>query len=205
VPLVYQAKSWEAGVYLAATVGSETTAAAAGTVGQVRRDPFAMLPFCGYNMADYFTHWLKMGKSLKHPPALFGVNWFRKGEDGKYLWPGFGENVRVLDWMLGRLRKTGKSEAVESPLGWIPSHKDINLKGVESLSSKRFDELMSVSPDEWRSELASHESLFDRFGDRLPSELRRHRLALASEFAGGGLKHQASRAAAAVSSAELRA
>ncbi len=179
VPLVYQAKDWATGVYLAATVGSETTAAATGAVGLVRRDPFAMLPFCGYNMADYFSHWLKIGSALKKPPAIFGVNWFRRAQDGSFLWPGFGENVRVLEWILGRLKDEDRAGANESPLGWVPKREDLNWKGLESVSSERFQELMAIDAGEWSTEVESHDSLFEKFSDRLPGEIRRLKTELA--------------------------
>ncbi len=187
VPLVVQAKDWSHGVYLAATVGSETTAAATGAVGQVRRDPFAMLPFCGYNMADYIAHWLRMGTSLKKPPTIFGVNWFRKGSDGSYLWPGFGDNVRVLEWILGRTKGDGGARATESPLGWVPRRNDLNLRGLDSLSDERFEELMAIRPSEWRAELESHESLFGKFSERMPPEITALRLSLADLLGSHGL------------------
>jgi phosphoenolpyruvate carboxykinase (GTP) len=182
VPLVYQAKSWDQGVYLATTVGSETTAAAVGAVGQVRRDPFAMLPFCGYNLADYIGHWLKIGKALTRPPAIFGVNWFRKASDGTYLWPGFGDNVRVLEWILGRLKATGAARASESPLGWIPRREDLDLQGLDSLTDARFAELMAIRPDEWRREVESHDTLFGKFSERMPDQMGRMRTSLARDL-----------------------
>jgi phosphoenolpyruvate carboxykinase (GTP) len=169
IPLVYEAFDWEHGVYLAATLGSETTAAAVGNVGLVRRDPFAMLPFCGYHMGAYFQHWLNMGKKLTNPPKIYSVNWFRKDSDGKFMWPGFGENVRVLAWMIGRAEKTAR--AVETPIGWMPSYQDLPLEGLTSVDSYKFSEAMSLQRDKWKEELLSHTPLFEKLNTQLPPEI----------------------------------
>ena len=166
VPLAYQAFNWTHGVYLAATMGSEATEAATGQP-LMRRDPMAMLPFCGYNMGDYFNHWLDVGRRLSNPPRVFRVNWFRRDEDGQFIWPGFGENMRVLKWVIDRVH--GRGYAVESPLGWMPRHEDICWKGL-TLAPERFYDLMEVSREAAMEEAQSHEQLFHQFYGRLPKE-----------------------------------
>jgi len=150
-------------------MASETTAAATGDVGITRRDPMAMLPFCGYNMADYFQHWLDMGKRIPHPPKIFHVNWFRKGPDGKFLWPGYGENVRILKWILERVEGTGQAE--ETPIGFVPTRNALTLDGMQ-LSSETLRELFRVDADDWEHDLADTREFFAKFGSRLPEPLR---------------------------------
>jgi len=168
-PLVYESFDWQHGVFVGANMASETTAAATGNVGIVRRDPMAMLPFCGYNMADYFRHWLEMGKRIPHPPKIFHVNWFRRGADGKFLWPGYGENVRVLKWILERVEGSGAAE--ETAVGFVPARNALTLDGLQ-ISPETLEELLSLNPEDWEDDLADSKQFFDKFGSRLPRELR---------------------------------
>ena len=167
MPLVMQSYNWGHGVYLAATMGSEKTAAANGKIGEIRRDPYAMLPFCGYHMGDYFDHWLDIGRKTNQPVPIFRVNWFLK-KDGKFLWPGFGDNMRVLKWIIDRAR--GRAKAVESPVGLMPTYEDIDWTGLE-MSHEQFNELMTVDKEAWKKELLAQEELFVKLSERLPQEL----------------------------------
>jgi phosphoenolpyruvate carboxykinase (GTP) len=168
IPLVYQAFNWIHGVYVGATIGSETTAAATGTVGVVRRDPMAMLPFIGYNIRDYLVHWFRMRKKMSDCPRIFMVNWFRKNDQGKYLWPGYGENMRVLEWIVNRAH--GRAYAKETLVGWMPRGDDINLEGLD-ISKEDFRKLETVDPEEFKAEIMSQEELFLKLAGDLPKEM----------------------------------
>jgi len=180
VPLVVQARTWDEGVYKAATMGSETTAAATGAVGEVRRDPFAMLPFCGYHVGDYFAHWLAMGKKVAKPPQIFTVNWFRTDKDGKFVWPGFGQNMRVLAWIVDRCRGAGGFR--ETALGFEPDYLDLNWSGLD-FPRDRFATVMQIDAKSWGRELASHDALFAKLGGKRPSALATEREKLAERLA----------------------
>ena len=169
VPLVTEANDWNQGVYMAATLGSETTAAIVGQVGVVRRDPFAMLAFCGYNMSDYFAHWISVGAQAAHAPKLYCVNWFRKGDDGKFIWPGFGENMRVLKWIVGRVE--GTASANDTPLGAIPRYTDLDWSGL-AFDASKFDNITAINQAHWRQELALHDELLTKLRYNLPSVMR---------------------------------
>jgi phosphoenolpyruvate carboxykinase (GTP) len=176
VPLVTEAKNWRQGTFLGSAMGSEKTAAAAGAVGKLRRDPMAMLPFCGYHMADYFRHWLEVGRAggadesaWGTMPRLFYVNWFRKDADGRFIWPGFGDNSRVLKWIFERC--AGRSEARETPIGYVPTPEALDTSGLK-LTDAEMEALLSVDPEEWEEELQDIDLHYTQFGDRLPEALR---------------------------------
>jgi len=173
VPLVVEAASWEEGVYMGATLGSETTAAITGKVGVVRRDPMAMIAFCGYHMADYFAHWLKMGKAVAKPPRIFRVNWFRKDAAGRFIWPGFSENMRVLKWIVDRC--AARAGGNETPLGVIPRYDDLRWDGLEDFGRANFDDISRVEEPAWAEELKSHDELFGKLGSRVPPALEKRR------------------------------
>jgi phosphoenolpyruvate carboxykinase (GTP) len=172
-PLVFQSFDWNHGVYVGASVASETTAAAQGQeVGKIRRDPFAMLPFCGYNMADYFGHWLDIGRRSEHVPKIFHVNWFRTDQNGRFIWPGFGENIRVLRWILGRIKD--EAEATRTPIGWVPAPGSMDLHGIESsVSPDTLADLLAIDRESWRGEVDDQAAFFSRLGDRMPAEIWR--------------------------------
>ena len=170
-PLVYQSRDWDNGVFVGSIMASETTAAATGAVGVVRRDPMAMLPFCGYHMGDYFKHWIEMGEKLgDKAPKIFNVNWFRLDDEGHFIWPGFGDNLRVLDWIIDRCE--GKTDAVETPIGFVPKAEDINLEGLDDFSIDTLKGILSVDKEQWKKEAEGIEEFYTKFGDRLPTELR---------------------------------
>ncbi len=178
VPLVYESRDWRHGVFVAATMGSEKTAAATGGLGELRRDPFAMLPFCGYHMGDYFSHWLTMPERTDESklPKIYGVNWFRKDADGKFLWPGFGDNSRVLDWICRRLEDD--ADGVETAIGTVPRPEDLNLEGLDESDRVKTAAALEVKPEEWQRELPTTQEHFERFGDKLPAALREELTAL---------------------------
>jgi len=184
VPLVTEARSWLEGVYMAATMGSETTAAAAGAQGVVRRDPFAMLPFIGYNMSDYFQHWLDMGRKLGAAgaklPKIYCVNWFRKGADGKFVWPGYGENMRVLQWMIGRVE--GTAQGAENAFGTTPRYADLNWTGL-NFTPAQFDQVTSLDAQAWKTELGLHAELFQQLAHHLPAEMNATKAAIETRLA----------------------
>jgi phosphoenolpyruvate carboxykinase (GTP) len=168
-PLVYQSRDWDHGVFVGSIMASETTAAAAGAVGVVRRDPMAMLPFCGYHMGDYCAHWLEMGTKIPNPPKIFNVNWFRTDENGNFIWPGYGENMRVLEWIIKRA--FGEADAVDSPIGYLPKAEDINREGLDDVSLDTLKGLLSVDRELWREEAKGIHEFYAKFGGKLPQKL----------------------------------
>jgi len=181
VPLVLESIDWTHGVFMGATMGSETTAAASGAVGVLRRDPMAMLPFCGYNMGDYFAHWLKMRSAIKKPPRIFMVNWFRKGADGNFIWPGYGENMRVLKWMLDRIH--GRATGRETPVGIVPNEGELDFKDL-NLAKSAAQDALAVNPAEWKAELESAGEFFEKIGPTMPKELKDRRQAILKSLSG---------------------
>lgn len=181
VPLVVEAPTWEDGVYMAATLGSETTAAITGKVGVVRRDPMAMLAFCGYHIGDYFAHWLKMGAAVKHAPRVFRVNWFRKDAHGKFIWPGFGENMRILEWIVNRCHD--QVQGVETRIGLVPRYEDFNWRGLEQFTREQFQEIVRMDNAAWKDEVAAHDKLLGKLGARLPAALEQRRTELHQKLA----------------------
>jgi phosphoenolpyruvate carboxykinase (GTP) len=190
MPLVLESSNWAFGVYKGATMGSETTAAAAGEVGLVRRDPMAMLPFCGYNMGDYWTHWLRMRDAIKHPPKIFMVNWFRKGPSGNFLWPGYSENLRVLKWMLDRIHD--RVPARKTAVGSVPDITDLDLSGL-AIAPDDLREALAVKPEEWKIETQSASEFFDKIGSTVPAELRHCLVAFNEALSGAGARSDATR------------
>ena len=181
MPLVFQAADWNHGVYVGATMGSEMTAAAFGALGKVRRDPMAMLPFCGYHVGDYFAHWIKLGELLKKPPQVFNVNWFRKTAEGKWMWPGFGDNMRVLEWIVDRCN--GKATGIDTKIGVSPSYDEFNTAGIDGFNKESFDAVMALDKAEWQAEIAGQEEFFSSIGEALPKELVRQRELLVARMA----------------------
>ena len=180
VPLVNEAFDWEHGVFLGSTMASETTAAAAGASGVLRRDPFAMLPFCGYNMADYFAHWLSFGPRLKNPPKIFRVNWFRRDENNKFLWPGYGENMRVLKWMIDRIE--GSVQGQDNVFGVSPQYRELNWSGLD-FNEQQFQQVTSLDKSAWQDELKLHAELFEQLHHHLPTALSDAKAALEKRLA----------------------
>ncbi len=168
LPLVVEAFDWQNGVFLGARAGSETTAAAAGRVGKLRRDPMAMIPFCGYNMGDYFGHWLAMEQKMTHPPKIFSVNWFRVDEEGEFIWPGFGDNIRVLKWILDRVN--GRAQAKETPIGLVPRLNDLDLEGLH-IPEEKMQKILEVDREDWDQELRDVKEFLNQFGDHIPEEI----------------------------------
>lgn len=178
-PLLYQSRNWQHGVFVGSTMASETTAAATGRVGVVRRDPMAMLPFCGYHMGDYFTHWLEMGKKTSNPPKIFHVNWFRTNDSGEFIWPGYSENFRVIDWIIKRCEN--EVEAVESAIGFLPKAEDINIEGLD-LTTDKLNELLDIDKKSWITNIEGIEEFYSSFGERLPKELKQELENLKNNF-----------------------
>ncbi|MEK7399737.1 MAG: phosphoenolpyruvate carboxykinase domain-containing protein, partial [Candidatus Poribacteria bacterium] len=168
MPLVVESFNWQHGVFSGARMGSETTSAAEQKLGELRRDPMAMLPFCGYNMGDYFGHWLNMGKKMTQPPKIFSVNWFRTDDEGKFIWPGFGENIRVLKWIVDRIKN--RIQAKETTIGLMPHLEDLNLDGL-NINREKLKKLFEIKPQDWDPELKDIQNFFGKFGDRLPQEI----------------------------------
>lgn len=181
MPLVYQSNDWNHGVYIGATMGSEMTAAAFGQLGKVRRDPMAMLPFCGYHVGDYFAHWIKIGTLAAKLPQVFHVNWFRKTAEGKWMWPGYGENMRVLEWIVNRCQ--GKATGTPTKVGTSPTFAEFNTEGIAGFTEDSFNAVMALDSAEWQAEIAGQEEFFASVGDKLPAELTAQRAALAARMA----------------------